>query len=400
MRSLFAASALAATFLIRSASAEPARAAYLDLSFDALMTAGLSTADDPLIEALERGDHDPNRRGFTLQNFEITGTGAVDPYFNGEAHLVLKIDRGGETALELEEVFLATTSLPIGLQVKAGQMFEAFGRHNPLHPHAWQFVDQTLVGARFLGPDSLRSLGTEVSWLAPTPWYFLVTGGVFNANGGTTYSFVNEEEPPFYANVEPNAVQGLEDLQYLARLAQNVDFGDEASSTLGASWVHGPNSTGEGATTDIFGVDLYLRWKPVVNEQGWPFVQLQGEWMSRRYTQAAGQDEAGTSFTDAALWDWGYYAQVVWGFQTRFTAGARWEEAGGDSADSAPDAVLSARRRASSVLTYYPSEFSKLRLQYNLDLVSTLAGPDSETNEHSVWLQCEFLLGKHGAHKF
>ena len=376
-------------------SAGAASASFLDLSFDALAAAGISTASDTALEALQRGDHDPHRRGFTLQNFEITGTGAVDPHFNGEAHLVLKIDREGETTVELEEVFLTTTSLPGGLQFKAGQMYEAFGRQNLQHPHAWQFVEQTLVAARFLGPEGLRSLGTELSWLAPTPWYLLVTGAVYNANGGTLYSFVNEEEPPFYANVERNTVQELSDLQTLGRVAQNFDLGDSVSTTLGASWVHGPNSTGEGATTDIFGADLYLRWKPVVSEQGWPFIQLQGEWMSRKYQQNAGQDAAGVSFREATLWDWGYYAQLVWGFHTRWTTGLRW-----DNTDSAPSASLPARHRLSPMVTFYPSEFSKVRLQYNVDQMFALDATDTTRVEHAVWLQLEFTLGKHGAHKF
>jgi len=46
------------------------------------------------------------------------------------------------------------------------------------------------------------------------------------------------------------------------------------------------------------------------------------------------------------------------------------------------------------VLTFYPSEFSKVRLQYNYDH-GELFG-----DEHSVWMQIEFLLGAHGAHKF
>ena len=43
------------------------------------------------------------------------------------------------------------------------------------------------------------------------------------------------------------------------------------------------------------------------------------------------------------------------------------------------------------MLTYYPSEFSKIRLQYNYDH-RDLVGDD-----HSVWMQFEFLLGSHAA---
>lgn len=379
-----------------------AQAKLLDLSFDLLATGGVSTARDPEIRQLQAGDHDPHRRGFTIQNFEITGTGAIDPYFNGEAHIVLKIDHLGETTIELEEAFLTTTSLPFGFQVKAGQMFESFGRINPTHPHTWQFVDAPVVATRFLGPDGLRSQGAEVSWLAPTPFFLLVTAGAFNANGGTEFSFINEEAPPYYVNAERRDVASLRDVQYVARAASNFDLGDTVSTTIGASWAHGPNSTGGSADTNIYGADFYARWKPLQNDQGWPFVQFQAEWMGRSTEQARGLDDAGTYYKHDTFWDWGWYAQAVWGFTTHWTAGVRFDNARGELGAEQPDNPLHDNRyRCSAMLTYYPSEFSKIRLQYNYDHASHISsGHDSRNDEHSVWLQIEFLLGKHGAHKF
>ena len=60
----------------------------------------------------------------------------------------------------------------------------------------------------------------------------------------------------------------------------------------------------------------------------------------------------------------------------------------------AEDPLRADRTRISPNLTWYPTEFSKLRLQYNLDDRQDL-GVD-----HSVWLQFEFILGAHAAHKF
>ena len=57
------------------------------------------------------------------------------------------------------------------------------------------------------------------------------------------------------------------------------------------------------------------------------------------------------------------------------------------------------RSRISANLTWYPTEFSKIRLQYNHDFLEKnffLAGRDVD----SVFLQFEFILGSHGAHKF
>jgi hypothetical protein len=52
------------------------------------------------------------------------------------------------------------------------------------------------------------------------------------------------------------------------------------------------------------------------------------------------------------------------------------------------------RFRLSPNVTWYPTEFSKLRLQYNYDHREGIG------RDHSVWLQFEFLLGAHASHKF
>ena len=99
------------------------------------------------------------------------------------------------------------------------------------------------------------------------------------------------------------------------------------------------------------------------------------------------------------LTDYGAYAQIAWGFQKGWVAALRgdyvtrdnraaYELAFGDDADR------DRRWRISPNLTWYPTEFSKVRLQYNFDHRQHL-GPD-----HSIWLQWEFLLGAHSAHKF
>jgi hypothetical protein len=89
------------------------------------------------------------------------------------------------------------------------------------------------------------------------------------------------------------------------------------------------------------------------------------------------------------------YSQVLWGFKPRWVVGLRGEYADGNSgAYDANDVFRGQRTRLSPDLTFYPSEFSKIRLQYNYDH-GELFG-----TEHSIWMQVEFLLGAHGAHKF
>src|SRR5437667_7739065 len=92
---------------------------YLNISFDGLFALAGSSARD--LDHIEVGDHDPQQRGFNARNIELAFDGAVDPYFEGFANIVFKLNHDNDTEVEVEEAFLQTTSLPFNLQLKAGQ---------------------------------------------------------------------------------------------------------------------------------------------------------------------------------------------------------------------------------------------------------------------------------------
>ena len=54
------------------------------------------------------------------------------------------------------------------------------------------------------------------------------------------------------------------------------------------------------------------------------------------------------------------------------------------------------RQRIAPLLEYYPSEFSRFRLQYNYDRAQF----SNERANHTVWLGLEFGIGPHAAHAF
>lgn len=368
--------------------------AYMNIGFDGLADFGWSTESD--VGALQRGDHDPHVRGFTIPNAEISLDGAVDPYFKGFANIVYKLDENGETGVELEEMFFLTTSLPWNLQVKAGQFFSEFGRQNPQHPHAWSFVDQPLVLNRMFGPEGLRGQGLRISWLPPTSWYTEAMIGVMNSAGGTTFSFRSDESSEIHGGVlDTRAVREVQDLLIVPRITSSVDLTATQTLLFGVSAALGPNNSGPDARTRIYGADLFWKWKSATAHQGFPFVSLQTEALVRRYdaAQRVSAEDSLVTLPAETLKDWGVYSQLLWGIKPRWVVGLRGEVADGN--DAAFDSELRARRyRLSPNLTWYPSEFSKLRLQYNYD-DRTGIGTD-----HSLWLQVEFILGAHAAHKF
>jgi len=376
------------------AVAQRATGSYMNLSFDGLTDFGWST--EPDVGSLQLGDHDPHVRGFSIPNAELALDGTVDSHFKGFSNIVYKLDSEGETGVELEEAYFLTTSLPGNLQLKGGQFFAEFGRQNPQHPHAWAFADQPLVLNRMFGPDGLRSQGARLSWLVPTSWYAEAMVGVFNSAGGTAFSFRSDESSEIHGGVPvEREVQGLGDFLIVPRAATSFDLTATQTLLVGVSGAFGPNNSGPDAGTQVYGADLYWKWKSLKAHQGFPFVSFQAEALTRRYAaaQRASALDSTLLLPAETLRDRGAYAQILWGIKPLLVAGLRGEFASGD--DTPVDSDLRATRyRVSPNLTWYPSEFSKLRVQYNYDHREGL-GVD-----HSVWLQCEFLLGAHAAHKF
>ncbi len=362
---------------------------FLNLSLDALIAAGTSTTPD--VGLLQTGGHDPAQRGFTVQNVEAVFEGAVDPYFRGQANVILQIDPNGETIVELEEAYATSTSLPRGLQVKAGQFFTDFGRLNSQHPHSWDFVDQPLVNGRFFGPDGLRSVGVRASWLTPTDFFSEASITLQNSQGETLNSFRSVPGETFFGrDIVERPVASLADMLIVPRYSASFDLSDTQTVLVGGSAAFGPNGTGQGAQTRIYGLDGYYKWKPSNAFRGFPFVKVQGELMRREASVAA----VANDFDSATYRDWGGYLQVNWGYTAGHVLGLRVDKVGGDQGD-VQDGSLAPRLRLSPVLTWFPTEYSKLRLQYNFDRADAF-----EEAQHSIWLQLEFLLGAHAAHKF
>jgi len=386
----------------------------LDISVDLMMAVGASSARDGVIGELQGGAHDPRKRGFTLQQAEVQMNGAVDPWFRGQFVLVTSLDADeGETIVEVEEAWLTTQQLPANMQLKAGHYLTDFGRLNQIHPHAWDYQDQPVVMTRFFGADGLRAPGARLSWLAPTRTYFEALIGVQNANGETLQSFLANDEVyeeravgGRFLDEEARDVRSLGDVLWHARLATATDFTPAHTLGGGVSAAFGPNATGVGADTVIYGADFMYRWRAIDNRRGYPFFKLQGEVMARAFDAAAQVDDNSGSPVDLpsdTLDDWGAYLYAVYGFDVGWAVGLRGEVCSGAGAsylgagafDRADDPWRADRTRISPMLSYQTSEYSRVRLQYNWDDSDHL-----DDVAHSVWLGFEILIGPHQPHSY
>jgi hypothetical protein len=345
----------------------------LELSFILDVAGAAFTSKEPL----QAGGHDPTTNGFNLQQLELSVNTAVDPYFRFTGNIVFS-----QFGVEVEEAYAATTALPANLQLRAGQFLTLFGRLNPTHPHGWDFVDQPFALGRVFGGEGNRGLGLEATWLSPLPWYLEVVGSITDASGASTARS--------FLGASGGGVTSPLDFQFTGAVKQFFPLADELSLVWGLSAAEGPTPTGYHNRADVFGTDVYLKYRPLSGGSS-TLVSFQGELFYRR--RQVPQD---------VLSDLSGYGQVLWRFAQRWATAGRYEfgtparDLGGALATDALDPEWTANRhRVSANVTFWPTEFSRLRLQATTDLVGWRERPD-----YSLFLALEVVMGAHGAHAF
>jgi hypothetical protein len=297
--------------------------------------------------------HNPSRTGFNLQEVELALQSVIDPYLRGDVFLSFH-----EEGVEVEEAYMTTlgAGLPRGMQFKGGKFFIPFGRQNPKHLHNWTFVDNMLVNQYLLGPEGLNELGVELSYLFPVPGFFQAQATF--SNGDNEASFGGNRK---------------DDFLYSGRVSGAVDLTEDLTMLMGSSVALGFNSTGRGNHTTLYGGDLYLRWKPSARSS----LSWQTEYILRTM-QVPGALES----------DGGLYSYLDWQFLKQFHAGFRYDQMG------IPSGIFPKEYRLSPMFSFDPSEFSRIRLQYDYDKISGQEGV------HAAFLQFQFTMGPHGAHPF
>jgi hypothetical protein len=326
---------------------------------------------------LQLGAHDPSLNGFNFQALELALGAAVDPYFRFDSNIVFNT-----TEVDVEEAYATTLDLPAQLQVRAGQFLTRFGRANPTHPHTWDYADQPFALTRVFGGEGNRGIGSELSWLSPLPWYVELVASATTASGAAS-------SRSFYGG-SGRGVNGPADLLYVTSIKQFFPLSDAWSLAWGLSGAFGPNAQGKDMRTEVYGTDLYLKWRPL-RAGSVQTVSLHAEMIYRR-----------REIPWTTLQDYNSFASLLWRFAQRWSVASRYEwgsAALDDGFHTRPDyldpQVTAERQRVTASLSHYPTEFSRLRLQGSVDLPKYLPAP--------IWaglLSLEIAIGAHGAHAF
>ncbi len=183
---------------------------------------------------------DGRREEFDAQEFEIDLQAALDPFSRTRFTLAL-----GEEGVELEEGWVAWSSLPGGLGLTAGKFRQRFGPLNRQHLHALPQSDFPLVHQAFFGDEGLAQTGLSFAWLLPRPWASANELVLEVTDGENEVAFAGEE---------------FEDLAVLARLKNFWELSAATYVEWGLSGVAGNDAEDE--TSRVYGTDLTVSWQP------------------------------------------------------------------------------------------------------------------------------------------
>jgi len=354
------------------------------ISVIGIFSAAYYSQNDPVVFA----EIDPQNTGVNLQEIEIGFQAVVDSFFRFDSFFPIT-----KEGIEIEEAYGTTLfSLPLNSQFRVGKMRAKFGRVNQIHRDSQNFVTLPLPAAQFLG-EHLNPTSIEANFLVPLPWYLELS-----ASGGSP----DVETPTFARDEDANNIGRL---LYIFHLANFFELSETVGVSLGGSFATGSNGTAPGERSNLYGIDLFAKYRPLKNNP-YQEIMLQSEFM---YLDAGTPEEN--------LENWGWYAQLIYRFAKRWNSGFRFgvidtntpvQEEGADAEsnllsliraeeggeEEAMLGLLGRTYRISPMLTFNPSEFSRIRLQYDY-LNQAFA-----ENQHAIFLQFQYAIGTHDEHSY
>jgi len=337
------------------------------------------------------GESGLSSQGLSLGESELTLSANVDQLFYGKLTLAFA-DEAGNTEVGIEEAFAQTSALYDGLNIKIGRFFSDIGYLNQQHAHAWDFADAPLI-YRALFADQYADDGLQFSYIVPTDMFLQVGAEVFSGSH-------------FPASGEHNGVGS-----WTSFVKFGGDINTQNSWQIGLShWqadiderethsIDNIKTTLFSGDSKINALDFVYKWAPVASSQNF---KLQFEYFDRHENgDIALDDFLSTDISSYKGHQKGWYTQGIVQLNSQWRTGLRYDHLSSYSRGTKPLVLASAGlesngynpRRYSAMLEWLPSEFSRIRLQYNND-------QSYKNTDNQVFLQYTFSLGAHGAHSY
>ena len=317
-----------------------------------------------------RAAHNLNEAyGLHFDAAEISLLAVVDPYWSFASN----ISFSGTGAVDPEEAWARNTSIP-SVQLKLGKIRGFFGKQGLLHVHAFPFIEAPLAMVNTIGEEGFKDAGVETAWLTPLPWYAELTAGAYQAIQAS------DENPLDFGSTAHDNVP------FLGHFKNQFDVTNSTTLEVGASALEGRGV--DGHRNAAYGGDLTVRNVPASasNRRGWI---LQSEYFQR-----------GKTIENYVRQADGGYASLQYRLSQVWWTGVRGERARGSFADFVVDetgALLPATvDRVSANVSWNPSEFSFIRLEYS----HAKADAGIHPNDDRLLLQFSYTIGYHPAHAY
>ncbi len=340
------------------------------------------------------------KNGFNFNYAELILSSNVDPYFSMDAIFHFTPD-----GVDIEEAYFTTSALPAGLRFRGGKLLSDFGRINSQHHHFWDFGDMPLVYEAFLGGHGINELGVQLQWTAPMEQYLMI--GIEAMQGTNEAMFGNRQimDPN-----SPDTVLGDEvraPSMFVGYIKTSFDIGD-TTILPGLSYVYGSSRIDHleddeepyafSGDSSLYGADLTVKHY----FDSYSFLTWQSEWLMRKM-EGTQFDNNGTT-TDSSPYEAsqaGYYTQLVYAFNQNWRTAFRYDNIYKNSASNngITEDLPENLNRYSVMAEYHPSEFSRIRLQYNKN--NALYSEEGKRQDiHTAMIQFNIAIGAHGAHSF
>ena len=341
-------------------------------------------------QRLELGARD---KGLGLGHSDVLVRGAFNAHWSAEATLGLHTD-DQKIESHVENAWVQTRALPLGLQFRVGRFASQIGYLNELHPHADDFSERPLLYRGFLGGHWYDD-GLRLNWTAPSPFYLRLGAELFTGKNLVTQATSDSTSRVSALNLKMgNDMSASSSWQWGLSLVNNQREAEvELHDASVSDHVHRARYSGKHMLIS----DLVWKWAPDGNNRNqqlrliWEYAQVSG---INRYADGGSHHRASTL---SAVWKFHPAWQV--GFRTDGLAVHKAENAGGVVS------LTSGRLKENAImLVHQPTHRQTLRLQLTQQRASganeegeaVFAGPASR----SIQLQYVIEFGAHGAHSY
>jgi hypothetical protein len=315
----------------------------------------------------DKTDLNRDRTQISFDETELVADAALNPFAHGT--FVFAVADG---SIDVEEGFLTIVrGLPDGFALKAGKYRVGFGKLNPVHDHAYPFIERFRVLAAYLpGDESYNEVGGQVSYRLPLPGDIASTLSADILQGNS-----------FHPNEDGARAA------WVARWSNFLLLQDPSALEFGVDASQGVNNVALKATTTLYGADAKLKWwlNPRDN------LILQAEVLGMvRERKELNEDSA---LITSHMKPFGGYLFANYSFRKRYGVGVKYErfQRPALNVDGVKPWDQSVGAFAELGLM---EETTLFRLNWDRFI------PEGETAFNTLTFQILFSMGPHKAHQF